>query len=402
MGDMQSPMGGASMSTANNDPMAVGSPSMGGDPAMGGDPTMGGDPAMGGDTAMGGDPTMGGDPAMGGDPSMGDDPAMGGDSNDDSTMSIINQLSPEDREAVRSYAESMLNHEGDENQEMMNEGKIGDAIKKFALTATLATIATAAMANPTTVDNAKMEDSLMHKVEQSIETKTHTDCKVIKSESRNEQVAIKMADSQALAFCTANPTYRVVHFDVYYNPGIQQYRVVYYLCDGYDMLGSDGANNFMNIEQNFKVPNDNGNNFDGDPNNGNNGNNGTPQNPYGQQGPQGHYGQQGPQGHYGGYNGGYNQYEPNNGYGAYGQYGYNNGYENNGGKGLQNLKKIFQKPSKRVNESVIFTKKQLNTLMENFGPTEDELQKQDERKPLPKKKEKTVSGKSPFNSPKFK
>ena len=53
-------------------------------------------------------------------------------------------------------------------------------------------------------------------------------------------------------------------------------------------------------------------------------------------------------------------------------------------------------------ESFIFTKKQLNTLMENFGPTEDELQNQDERKPLPKKKEKTVSGKSPFNSPKFK
>ena len=53
-------------------------------------------------------------------------------------------------------------------------------------------------------------------------------------------------------------------------------------------------------------------------------------------------------------------------------------------------------------ESFIFTKKQLNTLMENFGPTEDELQKQDERKPLSKKKEKTVSDKSPFNSPKFK
>ena len=53
-------------------------------------------------------------------------------------------------------------------------------------------------------------------------------------------------------------------------------------------------------------------------------------------------------------------------------------------------------------ESFIFTKKQLSTLMENFGPTEDELQKQDERKPLPKKKERTVSDKSPFNSPKFK
>ena len=53
-------------------------------------------------------------------------------------------------------------------------------------------------------------------------------------------------------------------------------------------------------------------------------------------------------------------------------------------------------------ESFIFTKKQLNTLMENFGPTEDELQKHDERKPLQKKKERTVSDKSPFNSPKFK
>ena len=53
-------------------------------------------------------------------------------------------------------------------------------------------------------------------------------------------------------------------------------------------------------------------------------------------------------------------------------------------------------------ESFIFTKKQLKYLMENFGPTEDEIQKQDKRKPLPKKKEKTVSTKSPFNSPKFK
>ena len=330
----------------------------GASPAPSGDPMMGGDPMAGEQPPMDGqDPAVGGDPMMN-DPAMGGGPAMDGQT-DDSTMSIINQLSDEDREAVRAYAESMLSKsEGDENQTMMNEGKIGDAIKKFALTTTLATIATAAMANPTTVDDAKMGDSLMHKVEQSIETKTNADCKIIKSESKNEQIAIRMADNQALAFCTANPTYRVVHFDVYYNPGTQQYRVVYYLCDGYDMLGSDGTNNFINIEDNFRVPNDNGNSST----------------------PQGHYGQQG----------------------YYGQYGYNNGYENNGRGGLQNLKKIFQKPSKRVNESVIFTKKQLNTLMENFGPTEDELQKQDERKPLPKKKEKTVSGKSPFNSPKFK
>jgi hypothetical protein len=62
---------------------------------------MGGDPNMGGEHNMSGDPNMGGDPMMGGDPNM-----------DDSTMSIINQLSPEDREAVRSYAESMLDNSG--------------------------------------------------------------------------------------------------------------------------------------------------------------------------------------------------------------------------------------------------------------------------------------------------
>ena len=85
---------------------------MGGDPnAMGMDPNMaGGDPnAMGGDpNAMGMDPNMaGGDPnAMGGDQS--------GEGSDD-TMSIINQLSDTDKEAVRSYAKSMLSR--DETQQ---------------------------------------------------------------------------------------------------------------------------------------------------------------------------------------------------------------------------------------------------------------------------------------------
>jgi hypothetical protein len=56
---------------------------------------------------MGDDPNMEGDPNMGGDDSM-----------DDSTTSIINQLSPEDREAVRSYAQSMLSRaEGDNGTE---------------------------------------------------------------------------------------------------------------------------------------------------------------------------------------------------------------------------------------------------------------------------------------------
>ena len=52
-------------------------------------------------------------------------------------------------------------------------------------------------------------------------------------------------------------------------------------------------------------------------------------------------------------------------------------------------------------ESAIFTKKQLKMIMENFGPTEDELQNVKNNKQLSKKKEKTVSKKSPFNSPKF-
>lgn len=106
------PMDGASDVPQGPDPMAgdpmgggsTGDP-MAGDPSMGGDTSMGGDP-MGGDVPPDGDGVL--DPNMGGDP-MGGDPGMeGGEEGDDSTMSIINQLSPEDREAVRSYAESML------------------------------------------------------------------------------------------------------------------------------------------------------------------------------------------------------------------------------------------------------------------------------------------------------
>ena len=167
------------------------SPAPSGAPMMGGDPMAGEQPPMDGQgPAMGGDPMMD-DPAMGGDPMAGEQPPMEGEEGDDSTMSIINQLSDEDREAVRAYAESMLS----------------------------------------------------------------------KSEGGQEAPA------------------------------------------GEDPMMDDPA---MGGEQ------------------------------------------------------------------------------------------------PPMMESFIFTKKQLNTLMENFGPTEDELQKQDERKPLPKKKEKTVSGKSPFNSPKFK
>ena len=86
---------------------------IGGDPiAMGMDQSMeGGDPnAIGGDpNAMGMDPNMAG----GDQNAMGDDPnAMGSDQSgegSDDTVSIINQLSDTDKEAVRSYAKSMLN-----------------------------------------------------------------------------------------------------------------------------------------------------------------------------------------------------------------------------------------------------------------------------------------------------
>ena len=66
------------------------------------------------------DPNMGGEPpvedpsAMGGEPPMEDPSAMGGD---DSTTSIINQLSDEDREAVRAYAESMLDKQNNNSNE---------------------------------------------------------------------------------------------------------------------------------------------------------------------------------------------------------------------------------------------------------------------------------------------
>lgn len=92
-------------------------PMDGASPAPNQDPMMGGDPSMGGEEPMGGDPAMGGE-----DPMMnGEDPAMGGEG-DDSTTSIINQLSPEDKEAVRAYAESMLNkteNQAGENEEPM-------------------------------------------------------------------------------------------------------------------------------------------------------------------------------------------------------------------------------------------------------------------------------------------
>lgn len=59
---------------------------------------------------------------------MGMDPGMEANADnmggDDSTMSIINQLSDTDREAVRAYAESMLSR--DEESDIDNDGIGGD------------------------------------------------------------------------------------------------------------------------------------------------------------------------------------------------------------------------------------------------------------------------------------
>lgn len=81
------------------------------DPMAGGDPNAAADPnAMGADPNAAADPNAGMDPNA--DPSaMGADPMAGGEAEggDDSTDSIIDQLSDDDKEAVRNYAKSLLN-----------------------------------------------------------------------------------------------------------------------------------------------------------------------------------------------------------------------------------------------------------------------------------------------------
>ena len=54
------------------------------------------------------DPNAAADPMAADDPNAMPEEPMSGEEGGDSTMDIINQLSPDDREAVRAYAESML------------------------------------------------------------------------------------------------------------------------------------------------------------------------------------------------------------------------------------------------------------------------------------------------------
>ena len=88
------------------------------DPMM--DDNMGGEESMETSMTMGDD--MGNeDPMMNGEDTPMDSPMDGEDEGDDSTTSIINQLSPEDREAVRAYAQSMLSKSDGLNDETQQE-----------------------------------------------------------------------------------------------------------------------------------------------------------------------------------------------------------------------------------------------------------------------------------------
>ena len=104
-------MGGAPapapMDGASDVPPGPADPGMGGDPATGPSemPPADGNGQLDSNMDPGMEEPPMDDPSMGGEPPM-DEPEGG--EGDDSTISIINQLSPEDREAVRSYAESML------------------------------------------------------------------------------------------------------------------------------------------------------------------------------------------------------------------------------------------------------------------------------------------------------
>ena len=105
-GEAPLPMGGASEVPPQDD--FGGAPNdgqnIGAGPGME-DPSMGGEPPM--DGMADGNGQL--DPGME-EPPMGEEPPMdgGADGGDDSTMSLFNQLSDEDKEAARGYIESML------------------------------------------------------------------------------------------------------------------------------------------------------------------------------------------------------------------------------------------------------------------------------------------------------
>ena len=109
------------------------------------DPNLGGEaPPMDDPNAMSEDPALNppADGGMGGDPSMNDgtlDPNMNGDvpaddgmsmdgedgeAGDDSTMSLFNQLSDDDKEAARGYIESMLSRDEEKTDDSGMDGNM--------------------------------------------------------------------------------------------------------------------------------------------------------------------------------------------------------------------------------------------------------------------------------------
>ena len=97
------------------------------------DASMSSDPMMGNEMPMGPMMDQGAgqgseDPMMGNEPPMGDNmntpEAPMGNEDDDSTAGIINQLSDEDKKAVRAYAESMLAKS--KSDEENNDGNMGE------------------------------------------------------------------------------------------------------------------------------------------------------------------------------------------------------------------------------------------------------------------------------------
>ena len=82
---------------------------------------------------------------------------------DDSTMSIINQLNDKDRKAVRSYAESMLEKYGNEGEQeqISEENNVNVSINSTANT--VSGVENALMQNKDQINNAsKMGDPVIH------------------------------------------------------------------------------------------------------------------------------------------------------------------------------------------------------------------------------------------------
>ena len=100
----------------------------------------GGAPDGNGELDPMGPPAEEGAPDMDGGEDLGAEPENGGEEDDDSTVSIINKLTPEDREAVRSYAQSMLSRseanaeEGPEGEEPIDNGGEAPIAESFVFT----------------------------------------------------------------------------------------------------------------------------------------------------------------------------------------------------------------------------------------------------------------------------